>query len=168
MAAGTCIVVASFLAVHFCTPLVPALLLWNAWGLLYTTATAALLGCVLLGAGPLQKLLAWPALAFIGRLSYGIYLIHMFAIAIAHRLVPSWLPYPCNGLWAYFLACALSIGFAWMLAWTFERRFIAWGQRISARILGRHPAVAPAVSQARIDVSDFARPASPAPYLARD
>jgi peptidoglycan/LPS O-acetylase OafA/YrhL len=155
--AGTVGSVALFLAVHFGTAVVPALYLWNIWGVLYSFATAAMLGSVLLGTGPLQTFLARPALVFIGRLSYGIYLIHLFVIGIAHRLVPSWLPFPWAGLCAYFLACVLSIGFAWVLAWAFERRFIAWGQRLSAWILARSAAaVVPSVSQARISVNDLA------------
>jgi peptidoglycan/LPS O-acetylase OafA/YrhL len=162
----TALVLGLFLVLHFATPWVRAFDPMQATQVLYGAATAALLGGVLLGEGPLQRFLRNRVLVFIGKLSYGIYLVHVFGVVVAHKLVPATAGGPGISLLAYVLACALSVVGAWVLAVLVERRFIRLGQRWSRRILdGAGP---PAGFRPGVPVCDGARPATGAgmPYRA--
>jgi peptidoglycan/LPS O-acetylase OafA/YrhL len=128
---------ALFLTIHFAThwvgPLEPA------WGILYTLAVSLLLVSTVLGQGSLPGLLRRPALVFVGKLSYGIYLIHVFALGLAHKIVSRLLTEPVTaGVLAYLLACALAIAAAMALHWSIEKPCIDLGRRLAARALRRN------------------------------
>jgi peptidoglycan/LPS O-acetylase OafA/YrhL len=135
-----------FAAAHFSRPWLPECPAPFGWDVVYWLAGAAFLTSVLLGDGPVQRLLRSRGLVFVGKLSYGIYLIHIFGIAAAHRLVPA------GGVPAYVLACLLSTAAAWVLSLVIERPCIELGRRWSRRLLDRRDTserVLPAVAAAR-------------------
>ena len=138
-----------FVAIHFATPWVaePSHA-GTALHALYGIACAVLLVALVTGGGLLDRLLAWEPLALVGRLSYGIYLVHLFAIVAAYRLVPAWGGAATSAL-VYFTACGLSVAAAWLLALAVERPGIEVGRRWSRRLLDRaavEACEAPAVS----------------------
>jgi peptidoglycan/LPS O-acetylase OafA/YrhL len=120
-----------FLVVHFSRPWLPDGPVPFVSDALYVLAGVAFLASVLLGGGPVQRLLRTKALVFVGKVSYGIYLIHIFAIAAAHKL------WPGGGVIAYILACFLSCAGAWVLAQLLEKPCIELGRRWSRRLLER-------------------------------
>jgi peptidoglycan/LPS O-acetylase OafA/YrhL len=120
---------AVLLAVHLVRPWLPDGPVPFVSDVVYVLAGAVFLAAVVLGDGPVQRLLRTPALVFVGKLSYGIYLIHVFAIAVAHRLA--------GGVAAYVLACVLSTAGAWVLSRLLERPCIELGRRWSRRLLQR-------------------------------
>jgi peptidoglycan/LPS O-acetylase OafA/YrhL len=125
---------AAFAAAHFARPWLPDCPVPFGWDALYWLAGAAFLTSVLLGDGPVQRLLRGRVPVFVGKLSYGIYLIHIFGIAAAHRLAPA------GGVPAYVLACVLATAAAWVLSVMVERPCIELGRRWSRRLLDRRPA----------------------------
>ena len=44
--------------------------------------------CLVEGRGPAARLLRSAPLTFVGRLSYGVYLVHLLAMAVVYRLLP--------------------------------------------------------------------------------
>ncbi len=133
-AGWTAAVLLVFLAAHFATP-------WATWGhlldVVYTLAVTALLVCVLLGEGPLQRGLRCGPLTFVGRLSYGIYLIHMLCLYATYRVVPaSELGWPGKVL-AFVMTSGLSIAAAWVLKVALEQPCIDLGRRWSRWITER-------------------------------
>lgn len=110
--------------------------------LLYTLAVALFLACVLLGDGLVQRALRLPALVFVGKMSYGIYLVHILALNVAEQAV--------NRVWpaagpretlnvasgtALVLACILSVVAAYLLHLTVEKPCLEIGRRWSKRVL---------------------------------
>jgi peptidoglycan/LPS O-acetylase OafA/YrhL len=139
---GTPAAAGMLLAVHFARPWLPDCPVPFGWDAAYVLAGAVFLAAVVLGDGPVQRLLRAPALVEVGKLSYGIYLIHVFAISAAHRLVPSVLGTVAGGVLAYGVACALSTAAAWVLARLLERPCIELGRRWSRSLLERGSAEA--------------------------
>jgi peptidoglycan/LPS O-acetylase OafA/YrhL len=131
---GTAAALVLFLACHFATP-------WAVGGgaaaleLLYPAATALLLAGVVLGEGPLQRLLRRPLLVGLGRLSYGVYLVHVLCLVAAYRLLPASATGLAGSVLAFALTAALSALVAWLLAVTVERPLIEFGRRWSRRLL---------------------------------
>ena len=125
------------LAAHAATPW------WTRWpgadllNLLYTLAATAFLACLLFGDGPLQAALRWRPLAFVGRLSYGVYLVHMLCLSAVYKLFPALLHWRGGNLAAYPLICLLSIGAAWALHVAVEMPCIELGRRWSRKIMDR-------------------------------
>jgi peptidoglycan/LPS O-acetylase OafA/YrhL len=135
-----------FLAVHFATPW-PDGWLREGGHLLYPLATAILLVPLLTGEGPATRLLSWRPLLFVGRLSYGVYLLHLLALGITYRLLPAGFRNPAMSLVAFVLAAALSIAGAWVLSLTVEVPCIRLGRRWS-RLLTERAAVRESVRSA--------------------
>jgi peptidoglycan/LPS O-acetylase OafA/YrhL len=135
--AGAAAAAGTFLAFHLAKPWLPRCPLPYGWDALYALTTTLLLAGVLLGEGPLQQALRAPLPVFLGKLSYGIYLLHIFAVAAAYRLVPSAGQPALTGVLVYALACVLSVPPAWVLARLVESPCIDWGRRWSRRILQR-------------------------------
>jgi peptidoglycan/LPS O-acetylase OafA/YrhL len=132
---ATAVALVLFLTVHFARPWLPEGPVPFGGDILYTLTTSILLVSILLGEGLLPRALRTPSLVHVGKLSYGIYLIHVLCIVVAHKLAP-----PDRGLavsvLAYLLACGLSVAAAWVLAVVLERPCIDWGRRWSRRLLG--------------------------------
>jgi peptidoglycan/LPS O-acetylase OafA/YrhL len=108
----------------------------------YTVLTGAFLIAVLLGSGPVQRALSWPPLVKVGKLSYGIYLIHVLAIYAAQMIARPHTGYVAVSVLALLLTYALSIAGAEVLARLVERPLIERGRRISRQILGLVPSEA--------------------------
>jgi peptidoglycan/LPS O-acetylase OafA/YrhL len=134
-AGWTALVLLLFLAAHFLRGVPPSWLYPR--DLLYTAAVAALLTCLLLGEGPLQRLLRWRPLAFVGRLSYGIYLIHMLCIPATYKLVSASTLGWTGSVLAFAATCLLSIAGAWVLQAAVEAPGIALGRRWSRRLTAK-------------------------------
>ncbi len=88
----TNLVLALFLFLHFARPEIPeqqqlGKLLGYLCDTFYIIVTTILLACVLMGEGWLQKALRWQPLVFIGKLSYGIYLIHILCLGVAQAVI---------------------------------------------------------------------------------
>jgi peptidoglycan/LPS O-acetylase OafA/YrhL len=133
----TLAVLAAFLTAHAATPWVAQP--WaDALNIAYTAAVAALMACVLLGDGWLQRLLRSGPLVFVGQLSYGIYLVHMLCMYPIPRLIPSVRLGGLANAIGFVLACLLSVGVAWVLHRLLESPCIELGRRWSRRILGGH------------------------------
>jgi peptidoglycan/LPS O-acetylase OafA/YrhL len=101
----------------------------------YTLAVGCLVASVLTGQGWLQAVLRCRPMVFVGRLSYGMYLIHGLGISSAQRLLR-----PGSGrvevsVLAFFLACAFTILAAYVLAVVIERPWIRLGRRWSQRVM---------------------------------
>lgn len=136
---ATCVALAVFLTLYFLRPHVPDAYpaLGYACDTLFTVATGAFLIGILLGDGPVQRVLRAGPLVFVGKLSYGIYLIHILCLNVAQRVFP-----PSTGrievsIVAFLLACVISVAAAWVLNWLVETPLIEIGRRWSKRVLDR-------------------------------
>src|SRR5262249_908567 len=121
-----------FLACHFATPWLepgaPAAVLLD---VAYTLTATTFLACVLLDDGSIRRPLRAAPLVFVGRLSYGVYLVHVLAMIAAYRLLPFAPGRPVLGVLSYLLTCGVAIGVAWLLALLVERRGVELGRRWS-------------------------------------
>jgi peptidoglycan/LPS O-acetylase OafA/YrhL len=129
---ATIVVVAAFIVLHFAQPHLRAALS-DVVGIVYTLVVAALIALVILQDGALKRALQLRALAFLGTLSYGIYLVHVLALNVAERIF-----HPGSGRWhislaALLTACLISIAAAYALHITVEQRLIDLGRRWSRR-----------------------------------
>jgi peptidoglycan/LPS O-acetylase OafA/YrhL len=74
--------------------------------------------------GPVARLLTWRPLVYIGTVSYGVYLFHLFVVPVAgivERKVGVNLPIPAPGLGRFVVVAIVSIAVA-ALSWTFIER----------------------------------------------
>jgi peptidoglycan/LPS O-acetylase OafA/YrhL len=128
---------------HFATPWVSNPGLADGLNVLYTLAVSLFLACLLVSEGPLQQMLRWRPLVAIGRLSYGMYLLHLLAKGAVDRLVPAVQAGLAGSVLAFVLTTALSVALAWLMHRTLESFGINLGRRWSQRILiradGRRP-----------------------------
>jgi peptidoglycan/LPS O-acetylase OafA/YrhL len=89
---------------------------------------------LLAGRGLFGRALGCAPLVFIGKVSYGMYLVHLLCSNAANLVFR-----PGSGQWyigvlAYLLTCLLCIAVAKVLSVTIEQPFIRIGHRWSARI----------------------------------
>jgi peptidoglycan/LPS O-acetylase OafA/YrhL len=85
--------------------------------------------------GLAQRVLRWRPLSEVGKLSYGMYLIHFLPALVGHS-VATRLPWAGARPWvALAVAAGGSIAVAWVLAVTVERPFIRLGRKWSARLM---------------------------------
>jgi len=127
------------LAAHGATPWLRYYPLEDLLNIVYTLAATGLLACVLLGDGPVQRLLRWRPLVFVGRLSYGVYLIHMLCMSAVYKLFPALLHWRGGNLAVFPLTCLLSVVVAWGLHVAVESPCIELGRRWSRKIMDRPP-----------------------------
>ena len=96
----------------------------------YTLGVAVLLAGILTEDTWVRSVLAWRPLVFIGKVSYGIYLIHVLCINASRMVVK-------NPYLVLTLSVVSSIAAAAVLYRTIESPLIAVGRRLSARIIDR-------------------------------
>jgi peptidoglycan/LPS O-acetylase OafA/YrhL len=119
-----------FLLIHFATP-------WlNGWlrealHVVDPLATVGLMAGLLTGAGAGAWFLRSRPLVFVGRLSYGVYLLHLLAMGAVYRLLPTGLHHPAVSIVAFILCSLLSILGAWILSLAVESPCIRLGRRWS-------------------------------------
>jgi peptidoglycan/LPS O-acetylase OafA/YrhL len=101
----------------------------------YACAVTAFLASVLLGEGRVQRALRWEPLVFVGKLSYGLYLVHILCLNVAQRLFPPHTGNVAVSIGAYVTTCVLAIALARLLATVVEKPCIEIGRRWSKRIL---------------------------------
>jgi peptidoglycan/LPS O-acetylase OafA/YrhL len=147
---GTILATVVFLAVHLATPSFPEPAASGyLWHLLYAAATVMLLSAVLTGDGSLSRVLRVAPLVFVGRLSYGVYLVHVLAIIAVNRVLPVYPSPLVHGMAAYALTCAVAVGLAWLMSVLVEKKGIELGRRWSSRLLERAAVTAPVTLRAR-------------------
>jgi peptidoglycan/LPS O-acetylase OafA/YrhL len=88
---------------------------------IYAICVALLVGVVTHSSTAFNKFLSLPLLVWIGKLSYGIYLVHLLCLNVAERI-------SSNPVLAYILACAISASMALVLHFTVEKPFIKIGR----------------------------------------
>ena len=128
---------AAFVALHLVRPQLPgdAPTLAYLCDTTYVVAVTIFLTAVLTGEGRVQGALRWQPLVTVGRLSYGIYLVHILCLNIAQKVFLPHTGHVAVSVGAYVLTCAISIALAWLLAAVVEKPCIEIGRRWSKRIL---------------------------------
>jgi peptidoglycan/LPS O-acetylase OafA/YrhL len=106
----------------------------------YTSVTliAASIMSAIIVRHPLSRVLRWKPLVEIGRISYGGYLYHAlvllligyFFLTVSSRDLPIW-----NRLLLFAAAWSVTVALAFLSFRFFEKRFLAWSDAISRRIL---------------------------------
>jgi peptidoglycan/LPS O-acetylase OafA/YrhL len=144
------VTLAVFIALHLLRPQLPGAAPTLAYlcDVAYTVAVALFLLSVLTGEGRVQQVLRSRPLVAIGRLSYGIYLVHILCLNLAQRVFPPHTGNVAVSIGAYALTCVISIAVARALAEIVEKPCIEIGRRWSKRILeenGREHVVRAAV-----------------------
>ena len=121
---------------HFVYPSIPP-----RWVLVaecaYSMASGLFLATLLLGEGVVNELLRSRVLVLIGKLSYGMYLIHLLVLNVADRVVRPGSGGFSQSFASYLLTCVLSVAGAYVLSVAIERPCISIGKRISASIQRR-------------------------------
>lgn len=120
---GLWILAALLLSLHFA----PALY-WR-WELalaLYALVFAVFLGFLVTGNSYCKKILGAPLPAFVGKMSYGIYLVHLLGIGMLRAKL-----HIQNGWSLAFAAFGLSLAAATVLHYSLEQPFIRWGRYLS-------------------------------------
>jgi peptidoglycan/LPS O-acetylase OafA/YrhL len=106
--------------------------------ILYGLSVALLIAGIVVGKGPIQQLLRWKPLTFIGSLSYGMYLVHGLGIGVAQKVMRGAGERPEIAVLTYVLACTVTVACAYALAVLVERPFIRIGRRLSQAILANN------------------------------
>jgi peptidoglycan/LPS O-acetylase OafA/YrhL len=115
----------------------------------FSIAVAAFLAGILTEETRIRRALSWRPMVFIGKVSYGIYLIHILCIEACHKVT-------ANPFLLLVLSIISSTAVAAVLYRVFESPLIAVGRRLSARIIDRP----------RMSASDFNLPGTtPVPQL---
>ena len=104
---------------------------------LYPVAVALFMVSLLAGRSPFGRALGCSPLVFMGKISYGMYLVHLLCSNAANVVFR-----PGSGKWyvallTYLLTCALCVAVSKVLAVAIEQPFIRLGHKWSARILGK-------------------------------
>jgi peptidoglycan/LPS O-acetylase OafA/YrhL len=122
-----------FLVVHFAYPWVTG---WfhEVLNIVDPLATVGLMIGLLNGETPAARCLRCRPLVFIGRLSYGIYLLHLLAMGLVYRLIPAGSLHPSVSIAAFAFCSVLSVVGAWLLSLLVESPCIRLGRRWSQRL----------------------------------
>ncbi len=104
---------------------------------LYSIAIAALIAHVLFGENAFIRFLGARPLVWIGKLSYGMYLVHMLVITGCDKIIKPGSGRPELWVLAYLAAVAGSCCLAWVFAVVLERPLIRVGRDLSRRFLDR-------------------------------
>lgn len=127
---------------------VAGVLLLRAPVLAVVFATAVALPALITRRGWLARMLGSGPLAWLGRRSYGIYLVHVLGLSIARKLAGRLLP--SGEIVIFVVGMTISIVAAAVLHRAVERPFIQWGRQLSRRIRGK---AAIALSQQPVEES---------------
>jgi peptidoglycan/LPS O-acetylase OafA/YrhL len=137
-----CAILLIFVTVQFISPLYTYWPFQQPIDVLYSLLGGVLLAALLTLESARVKILAHPALVFIGRLSYGIYLVHVLCLNVSEAALGKLSGFvsvlvlaPLNLMIAFALATAVALAFAI----TIERPLIRIGHRISGEILAGRP-----------------------------
>lgn len=107
-------------------------LLLRAPMLVVVFATAVAIPSFITRRGWLARMLACGPLAWLGRRSYGFYLVHVLGLSVGRKLAGTLLP---NGeIVIFVVGVTISIIAAAVLHRAIERPFIQWGRKLSRRI----------------------------------
>lgn len=101
----------------------------------YCASIALVLAALVTGQTPLAGLLESAPLAFVGRRSYGIYLVHLLALKGGRHFVPRLSSQTLEGVLVFLGAVAISLICADVLYRVLERPCISYGRRLAARRL---------------------------------
>lgn len=121
-----------FAAAHFLTPHAAGVGL-SLLDLAYPLAAAAVLVPLSAGRGPAAGVLRWGPLAFVGRLSYAVYLVHLLVMAAVYRALPIAQGPAVGSVAAVALAGAGSVAAAYVLHRAVERPCVRLGRSLAAR-----------------------------------
>jgi peptidoglycan/LPS O-acetylase OafA/YrhL len=101
---------------------------WTFANHVYSAWFTVFLALLVSGQSDLKRYLGYPVLVYIGKISYGIYLIHILCIgAVRDNL------HFGNSLSGFVLVCALSIAIATAMHYFLEKPLIEVGRRLSAK-----------------------------------
>jgi peptidoglycan/LPS O-acetylase OafA/YrhL len=127
--------IGTWVVAHLATPLFGEAGYGAVWSLAYLFTATLMVGEVVAADGPVHRVLRWRPLAEIGKLSYGMYLIHFLPMLVGHW-VAARLPWTgVTPLVAFGIAAGGSVAAAWVLAVTVERPFIRLGRKWSGRLM---------------------------------
>lgn len=101
--------------------------------ILYTIMIVGMMAGILLGQGPLQNFLRLPLLESIGKVSYGIYLLHRLCLNVVEPMVGSWAGW-FEPIIEFILIAILSYYVARLAYIVIEGPAIRLGRRISANM----------------------------------
>jgi peptidoglycan/LPS O-acetylase OafA/YrhL len=101
---------------------------WTFANQAYSAWFAVFLAFLVSGDSNLKRFLSTPLLTFIGKISYGIYLMHVFCISAVRDKLHSG-----NSVLSLLFVCALSIAIATAMHYCLERPLVAVGRRLSAK-----------------------------------
>jgi len=99
--------------------------------LVFLSMTMVVGACCIQGAHPLRAILGNALVRYIGMISYGLYLLHMFAIHAVRRILGEPFQYR-HELVNFLLVTAIAVGLASLSYWTYE----AWFLRLKDRVKG--------------------------------
>jgi peptidoglycan/LPS O-acetylase OafA/YrhL len=101
---------------------------------IYAIVATFLFASVILGTGWLPRALGWAPLAFVGRISYGIYLVHRLCLNPVEDFLGAADGGVAINVLSYFVACAVSIAGAYIMYRVLERPLNRFGHGWSRRI----------------------------------
>jgi len=123
------------ISIQFIIPNIRSLVIERIATSAYSLVAAMLIGGLVTGRSVIKQFLSRNALVFIGKISYGIYLCHILCLNAVEKVIRS-TGTPAMEVFAYFLACCLSIAVAYGMSLLVEKPLIRVGQWLSAQMLG--------------------------------
>ena len=107
---------------------------------LFAVVFAFFLGFLVTGESYFKKVLGTPLLAFVGKMSYGVYLVHLLCIGLLRSKA-----HIHNTWFMLFAALGLSLAVAVVLHYLLEQPFIRWGRRLSKGFVNSESAIVAAI-----------------------
>lgn len=113
---------------------------------MYTVVAVCWFASLITGDGWVQQLLRSRPMAFLGRMSYGMYLIHLFALPPMNWITARLPSAAAGAMVALVGGTALTALIAYVLSRAVEQPFVRLGRRLSGAVLSRSPSarIAPA------------------------
>jgi peptidoglycan/LPS O-acetylase OafA/YrhL len=101
----------------------------------YSLVAACLIAATMVTEGNLARFLSTPFLVLLGKLSYGMYLLHVLALNAAEKIVGPTQDSVVLSIVAYLLACAITVAAAYPLHVFVETPLISYGRSWSRTVL---------------------------------